>query len=279
MAVYAIGDVQGCFQALQQLLDTIAFHRDRDQLWFTGDLVNRGPQSLEVLRFVKDLGDRAVTVLGNHDLHLLAVAHGCGKPKAKDTLADVLAAPDRDALLTWLRHRPLLHYDEAYETLMVHAGLSPQWTLERAQGYAMAVEAALRDASYLTLLGHIENNAVGTWTATLGHWERLGYLINCFTNMRYCDVTGHLAFDEKGPPGTQTAPYLPWFMIPQRAHADLTIVFGHWSSLGYYAAPGIYALDSGCVWGQRLTALCLETKEQVSVSCSCGTGASGGAEK
>jgi bis(5'-nucleosyl)-tetraphosphatase (symmetrical) len=266
MAVYAIGDVQGCFRSLLTLLDAIAFDRNRDRLWFVGDLVNRGPQSLEVLRFVKDLGDRALTVLGNHDLHLLAVANGLTRLKAKDTFTDVLDAPDRDILLRWLRHRPLLHQDASLGMMIVHAGLPPQWTPTMAQACAAEVETVLRSPSYLTLLEHVSNNAYSSWSESLGHWERLGYIINCFTRLRYCDAEGRLALGEKGPPGSQPAPYLPWFTLPHRAYTGLDVVFGHWSTLGPCDTPGVYAIDTGCVWGGALTALCLQAKERMSVA-------------
>lgn len=267
MAVYAIGDVQGCFSTLLQLLDTVTFDRERDQLWFTGDLVNRGQQSLEVLRFVKDLGDHALTVLGNHDLHLLAVAQGQARLRPKDTFTDVLDAPDRHALLAWLRHRPLFHHDTSLGVILVHAGLPPQWTPAMARAYAAEVETMLYGPQYVEFLQHINGNTASRWSATLASWERLGYSVNCLTRLRYCDVEGKLALKEKGPPGTQHIPYLPWFAVPHRAHADHTVVFGHWSSLGFYTAPGVYALDSGCVWGGTLTALCLETRERISVAC------------
>jgi bis(5'-nucleosyl)-tetraphosphatase (symmetrical) len=267
MAVYAIGDVQGCFTALLALLDRLQFDSTRDQLWFAGDLVNRGPQSLEVLRFVKALGDSAVTVLGNHDLHLLTVAYGQRRLKPKDTFMDVLAAPDRNDLLTWLRHRPLLHHDATFGMTLIHAGLPPQWTLIMAQAYAAEVEAVLRGPDNLLGLKNLDGPAPDQGGAASGTWERLRYSTHCLTRLRFCDADGRLNDEATGPPGSQPPPYLPWFAFPQRASADLTIVFGHWSSLGLYQAPGVYALDTGCVWGGALTALCLETREIVSVQC------------
>jgi bis(5'-nucleosyl)-tetraphosphatase (symmetrical) len=267
MAVYALGDVQGCYTALRALLDRLQFDRTRDAPWFTGDLVNRGPQSLEVLRFVKALGDGAVTVLGNHDLPLLTVASGQGRSKPQDTLTDVLAAPDRDDLLAWLRHRPLLHHDPTCGMTLLYAGLPPQWTLAMAQGYAAEVEALLRGPDYPLLLTCLDGPAPDPESVTSGPWERLRYITHCLTRLRFCDAAGRLNAEATGPPGSQPPPYLPWFAIPQRASADLNIVFGHWSSLGLYHAPGVYALDTGCVWGGALTALCLETREIVSVQC------------
>lgn len=265
MATYAIGDVQGCFTTLMTLLEAVAFDRARDRLWFAGDLVNRGPQSLEVVRFVKRLGERAVTVLGNHELHLFAVAYSDRSIKSKDTITDILEAPDREALLTWLRQRPFLHYDAAFETVMVHAGLPPQWTLSTAQACAKEAASHLRGTSFTTFLQHIMGNNAATWPEAQDDPDRLPYITNCFTRMRFCDAQGRLDLASKGPPGTQPAPYLPWFHHVYRAHADITTVFGHWAALGAYTAPGVYALDTGCVWGQELTALCLETQVRTSV--------------
>ncbi len=266
MAIYAIGDVQGCFATLQTLLDAIAFDRTRDQLWFVGDLVNRGPRSLDVLRFVKALGDRAVTVLGNHDMHLLAVAYGRAGWKPTDTLDGVLVASDRDTLLTWLRHRPLLHHDVSLGAILVYAGLPPQWTPAMARTHAAEVEARLRGPSYLTALDHLVGAATADDSEAHERWPWLRYVTDCLTKLRYCDAEGRLALAYKGLPGTQPAPYLPWFLQPERASADQTIIFGHWSALGWYTAPGIYALDTGCAWGRTLTAMCMETQELTSVA-------------
>lgn len=266
MATYAIGDVQGCFETLCALLDTIAFDRTRDRLWFAGDLVNRGPRSLDVLQFVKELGECAITVLGNHDLKLLAVAHGLKQLNSQDTLTEILAAPDREALLTWLRHRPFFHFDPALGIAMVHAGLPPHWTLEMAQEHATALEAALQGPAYLHLLKQISGHAVSDWRQADDEWAQCAYRLNCFTHLRYCDAQGRLEFATKGPPGTQPEPYRPWFDVPGRRTADQTIVFGHWASLGPCTSPGVYALDTGCVWGGSLTALCLETRELFSVA-------------
>lgn len=267
MATYAIGDVQGCFGSLIALLKTLRFDPARDRLWFTGDLVNRGPRSLETLRFVRGLGDRAVTVLGNHDLHLLGVACGSRRLKAGDTITDVLAAQDRDDLVAWLRRRPLLHRDADRGITMVHAGLPPQWALGVAQACAMAVEAGLRGASGKALLRQMSGDRYDAWSASLPYADQLGYIVNCMTRLRYCDSAGRLELREKGSPGSQPAPYLPWFAVPGRLHASEEIVFGHWASLGAFNEPGIHALDTGCVWGGALTALCLETWERTSVPC------------
>lgn len=270
MAVYAIGDIQGCFDELEKLLAAIAFDRDRDTLWFTGDLVNRGPDSLKVLRFVWDLGARAVTVLGNHDLHLLAVTQGHEQYHRKDTFDDVLAAPDRAGLVEWLRWRPLLHHDAALGLTLVHAGLPPQWNLALALACAGEVEAALRGADYSAYLEHMYGNEPECWSENLTGQDRLRFITNCFTRLRFCDAQGNLALEEKGPPGSAPAPYLPWFAVPGRRNADLNIVFGHWSTLGPRHDTGIFPLDTGCLWGGSLTALRLdsEPKQRFSLSCA-----------
>lgn len=258
MAIYAIGDVQGCFDELQALLKQIDFHPGRDHLWFTGDLVNRGPKSLQVLRFVKGLASDAVTVLGNHDLHLLAVAEGRERYRYNDTFDDVLNAPDSDELLDWLRHRPLLHHDPRLGYTLVHAGLPPQWDLAQAEACAAEVEVVLRGQRYGEYFEHMYGNQPELWSDDLTGWERLRFITNYFTRLRYCDKDGRLALEEKGAPGSQTDGYLPWFAAPGRRSAGLKIIFGHWSTLGEHTDPGIYPLDTGCVWGGSLTALRLD---------------------
>ncbi|MEO5703191.1 MAG: symmetrical bis(5'-nucleosyl)-tetraphosphatase [Gammaproteobacteria bacterium] len=270
MAVYAIGDIQGCFDELEELLDVISFDAGRDTLWFTGDLVNRGPKSLKVVRFVKHLGQHAVTVLGNHDLHLLAVTQGHKQYHRKDTFDDVLAAPDRAELVDWLRQRPLLHHDAALGITLIHAGLPPQWDLELAMACAGEVEAALRGADYSAYLEHMYGNEPECWSENLTGQDRLRFITNCFTRLRFCDVQGNLALEEKGPPDNAPTDYYPWFAVPGRRSADLNIAFGHWSTLGPRNDKGIYPLDTGCLWGGSLTALQLdcEPKKWFSVSCS-----------
>ena len=258
MAIYAIGDVQGCFDELQTLLKQIDFYPGRDHLWFTGDLVNRGPKSLPVLRFVKSLAGGAVTVLGNHDLHLLAVAEGSDRYRYNDTFDDVLNAPDSDELLDWLRRRPLLHHDAKLGYTLIHAGLPPQWDLTQAEACAAELETVLRGPRYGEYFGHMYGDRPDLWSDDLTGWERLRFITNCFARMRYCDNAGRLALDEKGAPGTQSAGYLPWFATEGRRSAELKIIFGHWSTLGGRTDPGIYPLDTGCVWGGSLTALRLD---------------------
>lgn len=256
MAIYAIGDVQGCFAELQSLLQQIGFDPAADQLWFTGDLVNRGPDSLTTLRFIKSLGPAAVAVLGNHDLHLLAVAYGVSRTKHKDTFHDVLAASDRDELLDWLRRLPLCYHEDRFT--MIHAGLPPQWTVEEALQYAAEVHAVLVSDRCSEFFRRMYGDQPERWSDKLTGWDRLRFTVNCLTRMRYCDRRGTLNFKEKGPPGSQPKDLLPWFDVPGRRSQDSEIIFGHWSTLGFRITQGCYALDTGCLWGGELTALRLD---------------------
>jgi len=271
MATYAIGDVQGCHRELLALLDLVNFDPRRDRLWFVGDLVNRGPDSLSTLRWVRSLGDGATTVLGNHDLHLLACAAGVRQSRAPgdDTLAPVLAAPDRDRLLDWLAQRPLLHHDAEAGYTLLHAGLPPQWDLELARECAAEAEGLLRGPERASLLRHMQGDRPRRWTPRLAGWERARFILNCLTRMRYCDADGRLALNETGTPGAQPPALLPWFQAPQRRSRGLRIVFGHWSTLGLngrdYREWGVYPLDDGCVWGGSLTALRLEDRRRFRV--------------
>jgi bis(5'-nucleosyl)-tetraphosphatase (symmetrical) len=269
MAVYAIGDVQGCYAELQALLGKIGFDAAHDHLWFTGDLVNRGPESLETLRFVRGLGEAAVTVLGNHDLHLLAAA--CGFPLSHDdhTLDAVLGAPDRGSLIDWLRRQPLLHHDSALGFTMIHAGLPPQWDLPLAQRCAAEVQAALRGEGFAELIEHMRGNKPRVWGEDLEDYDRLRFSINCFTRLRFCDAGGRLDFRSKGPPGTQPEGLYPWYAIPGRASEGLNIIFGHWSTLRDYGYPGIHPVDSACLWGGALTALRIDTPEPRRIDLPC----------
>lgn len=274
MAVYAIGDVQGCYEPLQRLLERIAFDPARDSLWFAGDLINRGPQSLAVLRLVRSLGRRAVAVLGNHDLTLLAAAEGFVKPRRKDTFHTILEAPDRADLLDWLRHCPVLHYDAALGYLLVHAGLPPQWDLHRSLACAQELEATLRGPGYREFLARMFGSEPRLWRDDLSGVDRLRFIVNACTRLRFCHDDGSLNFDQKGPPGSQPPGLRPWFTVPGRRSADLKVVFGHWAALGYYRDKGVYALDSGCVWGGRLTALRLDGEEEA-YCVECGRGGGG----
>ncbi|MBK1701718.1 symmetrical bis(5'-nucleosyl)-tetraphosphatase [Thiococcus pfennigii] len=270
MATYAFGDIQGCYDELRRLLERLDFDPWHDKLWFAGDLVNRGPESLKVLRFVKSLGARAVTVLGNHDLHLLALATGRGGQRDKGHLAEVLAAPDRDELLDWLRRRPLLHHDARKGFSLIHAGLPPQWDLATALACAGEVEAVLRGPDYAELLVAMYGDTPRLWSPGLRGIERLRFIVNCFTRLRYCDRDGGLMLGEKAPLGRQSPLALPWFQVPGRATRAERILFGHWSTLGYRASDNVWALDSGCLWGGRLTAIRVRRKKpMVPVQLDC----------
>ncbi|MCK9283058.1 MAG: symmetrical bis(5'-nucleosyl)-tetraphosphatase [Rhodocyclaceae bacterium] len=265
MATYAIGDIQGCYQALVQLLQRIDFDAVRDRLWLVGDLVNRGPQSLEVLRFVMGLGERAVVVLGNHDLHLVMQAEGHGRASTEDTLASVLAAPDRAELLAWLRSRPLFHAEG--EHAMVHAGLLPSWSIAQAAALSDEVRAALTGANYRDFLAHMWGSQPMQWDDALYGWDRLRVVVNAMTRMRFCTAQGVMDFRSKGPPEHAAPDVLPWFRVPGRASAGHTIVCGHWSALGLRLETNLMALDSGCLWGGALTAVRLEDREVFQLPC------------
>ena len=268
MAVYAIGDVQGCFDALRALLDKLRYDPDQDTLWFTGDLVNRGPQSLEVLRLLTSL-PKLHTVLGNHDLHLLAVASGLPARK-NDTFDDVLNAHDRDALLDWLRSRPLLHHDEQLGYTLVHAGLLPQWDLATARRLTAEAELAISASAHNALFTHMYGDTPDHWHDDLDSWPRLRVIINACTRLRYCDAQGRMDLHAKGRPGTQPPHLRPWFEVPERKTRGARLVFGHWSTLGVCARDGVIALDSGCLWGGSLTAVRLDADfpEFTSVPCA-----------
>ena len=255
MATYAVGDVQGCFDELRALLERIRFDATADRLWFVGDLINRGPKSLDVLRFVRALGDRAVCVLGNHDLHLLAVSEGNHKHFRHDTIAEILDAPDRDELLEWLRHRPLMHRDRDLGFSLLHAGLPPHWTVDQALARAREVEKTLQGPGFHAFCRDMYGNKPKRWHESLEGMDRLRFITNCFTRLRYCTPDGKLDLKDKGPPGSQKEGYQPWFAIPDRASAGEPILFGHWSTLGYLHSDNVWALDTGCLWGGRLTAL------------------------
>lgn len=260
MSVFAIGDVQGCFDALQALLDKVRFDPARDKLWFTGDLVNRGPRSADVVRFVMGLADNAVSVLGNHDLHLLAVATGKAQREQHDTFSDLLQAEDCQRLLNWLRCRPLLHHDATLGFTLIHAGLLPQWDLAKAMALAREVEAVLRGPDYRKLLDHMYGDWPDTWDETVWGWDRLRLIVNAFTRLRYCDHHGRMDLAPVGAPGSQPAHLVPWFQAPARRSRDLNIIFGHWSTLGVWQGDGVIGLDTGCLWGGSLSAIRLEDR-------------------
>jgi bis(5'-nucleosyl)-tetraphosphatase (symmetrical) len=268
MSRYAIGDVQGCYDELRALIERIGFSADRDQLWLVGDLVNRGLKSLEVLRFVKSLGDNAVVVLGNHDLHLLALAYGTHrKRKSGDTLDAVLEAKDREALLEWLISRPLAHFDSEQGDLMVHAGVIPQWTVNDALAVSHAVQAAIQ-ADARKLFDEMYGNKPECWSETLYGADRLRLGINVLTRMRICTADGCVDMEMKGKPEDAKAPFRAWFEHEERRSKDTRVVFGHWSAAGYINKRNVVGLDTGCVWGAALTAFNLDANEApVSVAC------------
>ena len=261
MARYAIGDIQGCCDELKALLARLNYSADRDQLWFVGDLVNRGPKSLEALRFVRSLGENATVVLGNHDLHLLALAYGSKrKPKDGDTLDAILDAPDRDQLLEWLSRRPLAVFDEPRGDLLVHAGLAPEWSPRDAAKYAREVEAVLRDDAR-SLFDAMYGNKPDKWDTALRGMDRLRFVINVFTRMRFCTRDGRVDLKAKQAPGEQPEDLVPWFDVPGRASRDVRVVCGHWSTLGLKRRKDLLALDTGCIWGGSLTAVNLDAED------------------
>lgn len=263
MAVYAIGDVQGCYDQLRQLLDLIRFNPKKDRLWFAGDLVNRGPDSLKVLRFVKGLGASAITVLGNHDLHLLALSENVDKHKdPKHTLDQILNAPDREELLHWLRHRPLIHHSKKRNFSLIHAGLPPQWDIPTALECAAELESVLRGDGFHHYCQQMYGDLPDRWDPNLEGMERMRFITNSFTRLRYCTADGSLSLKESGAPGGQDPSLTPWYDMPLRANGNSRILFGHWSTLGYGRHNNSWSLDSGCLWGGSLTALRIRKKRE-----------------
>jgi bis(5'-nucleosyl)-tetraphosphatase (symmetrical) len=254
MAIYAIGDVQGCYAELCKVLERLALKRGKDEIWFVGDLVNRGPQSLETLRLIRDLGDMAVVTLGNHDLHLLALALAGDVPVSSGDLDAILEAPDCDELIDWLRHRPLAHYRPDLNTLMVHAGVAPQWDPLQTVRCAREVEQVLRGDGAAKFLAAMYGSRPNLWDPGLRGLERLRFITNCLTRIRYVRADGRLDFKQKGKPDDAPADLMPWFEAPERATSAVRMVFGHWSTLGLLQRPGLLGLDTGCVWGGTLTA-------------------------
>lgn len=268
MPTYVIGDVQGCFVELQALLNKIEFNENKDTLWFAGDLVNRGPQSLEVLRFVKGLGDKQVSVLGNHDLTLLAIAYGARETHAGNTLDDVLSAPDRDELIDWLRHLPLIHHDSSLNYTMSHAGIAPAWTLEQALSLSKEVELALQHSDPYLFLSRMYGNEPEQWEESLLGMPRLRCIVNYFTRMRFCYADGRLDLNYKGQIEGKPAELVPWFDVADRKNKDLKIIFGHWAALnGQADVPNVFPMDTGCIWGNCLTAMRLEDGLRFAVKC------------
>ena len=265
MRTLVVGDLQGCYDPFRRLLDKARFDPSQHRLWLVGDLVNRGPQNLEVLRFVKALGEAATLVLGNHDLSMLMLAEGFGKRGKGDTIQDVLEAPDCRELLDWLRRQPLMHLDG--DVAMVHAGLLPAWSVVQARALAGEVERQLAGPNYREFLSHLWGSEPACWSDDLTGWSRLRVVVNAMTRLRFCTVDGVMDFKAKGevknaPPGC-----MPWFAVPGRKSAGSTVACGHWSALGLRVEPNFIALDSGCLWGRELSGVWLPDREVVQVPC------------
>ena len=266
MSTYAIGDLQGCFASLQALLSKIGFEESRDRLWLVGDLVNRGPGSLECLRFVRGLGNRATVVLGNHDLHLLAVAEGVSKVGKRDTIQPILDAPDREDLFAWLRRQKLLHTEGSY--VMVHAGLLPQWSLAEALKLAGEIESSIRAPDRRAFFKSMYGNEPNRWTSALSNDARRRLVTNVMTRMRVLGEHDELDLEFKGELQAIPSNLVPWFSRRHPAYADKTVIAGHWSALGLHVTPYFIGLDSGCAWGRQLTALRLEDREIFQIECA-----------
>ncbi|MEA3274895.1 MAG: symmetrical bis(5'-nucleosyl)-tetraphosphatase [Pseudomonadota bacterium] len=266
---YAIGDVQGCFDDLLRLLDKIDFDPEVDRLWFTGDLVNRGPNSLALLRFVRGLGAAAISVLGNHDLYLLSVAAGSVDIGKKDTIAEILDAPDCEELLFWLRHQPFLHHDEKLGFTMVHAGLPPQWDLDTAKTCAAELERVLQNYDYEDFFKHMSADKPLQWKDDLDGWGRLRFLANCFTQLKYCDRNGRLDLTGERRKASGKQRSMPWFVVPTRASRNLSILFGHWAALDRKGLEKqrVHPLDTGCANGGRFTAFRLQDSRYFRIRC------------
>jgi len=270
MSTYAIGDVQGCYSELQNLLNEINFDERRDELWFAGDLVNKGPKSLQTLRFIKALGVNAKITLGNHDLHLLAVAKNIQPLLKKDTIQEILAADDVEELIDWLKSRPLLITDDNLNFTMVHAGLPPQWSLENAKEFAKECELILQSEKINKLLAEMYGDTPNIWVNSLQDYAKQRFIINCFTRIRFCNSDGMLDFDAKVAPGKQNTSLIPWYSLPNRKTKDNKIIFGHWSTVHIgneknFKQYNVYPIDTGCLWGGRLTAMRLEDEKVFSV--------------
>ncbi len=269
MATYAVGDIQGCYDSLVCLLEQIDFDPKADTLWVAGDLINRGPKSLETLRFIRSLGDSTIVVLGNHDLSFLAVAEGFQAIRSGDTLEEILRADDCDELCHWLRQQKLVHHDHALGYTMVHAGIPPQWSIKKALRRSEEVEEVLQNPDhYQDFLLHMFGSEPKIWSKELRGHDRLRVITNYFTRKRFCDNDGQLEFQGKSGPNSAPNGFHPWYQIKQRKAKKDKIVFGHWAALqGHADADNVFALDTGCVWGGQLTVMCLE--DQTFYSCDC----------
>lgn len=273
MAIYAIGDIQGCYDPLMRLLEKLRFDQSRDTLWFAGDLVNRGRQSLETLRFARSLGNSAITVLGNHDISLISAFYGVRK--AHKSLKALTKAPDYADLVEWLKNQPLLHIDEQLGYALCHAGIHPQWNLATAQACAREVEKEFRKPDISNWLGQVYGDQPDQWSDQLSGCDRHRFILNAFTRMRYCRADGSLEFEEKGSPENNlnisnlSTELIPWFKYPTRQPIPQTILFGHWSTLGYYQGNQVIALDTGCIWGGQLSAFRIDSKNQKLIFIQC----------
>ncbi len=270
MATYIIGDLQGCYDELLKLLDHIHYNQKKDELWFVGDIVNRGPKSLECLRFVKNLGKKGKMVLGNHDIHLLAAYTGIKRYQSKkDTLQPILEAKDKDELINWLRCQPLLISHNHLPVVMVHAGIPPQWSIDKAKKHAKEVEIILQADNWQTAIrDHLFGNDPKEWQDSLESWDKLRYIVNAFTRMRLCNKKGTLEFNHKSSVKNLNTEYQPWFNFPQRKNKNHEIFFGHWSTLGEIDNYNVHSTDTGCLWGGHLTAYCLETQQRHFIDCN-----------
>ena len=269
MAIYVIGDIQGCYKSLKKLIKGIRFNAGRDQLWFCGDLVNRGPQSADVLRYIMDLGDSAKCVLGNHDLNLLAVAYGSRVNKISDTLDNILDARDSSEMLDWLRHRPLFYRSKEYQACIVHAGIYPAWSIDKTKKLAEEVQSVLRKGDYKKFLVKMYGSYPVYWDKSLQGWDRLRFITNVLTRMRYLDSSGALDLDIKCTPGKQPSGFQPWYSVKSKRKAPWRVFYGHWSTLGLHWQNNAICLDSGCLWGGKLTAVRIDTPKLQFISHSC----------
>lgn len=271
MSTYAIGDVQGCYQALVRLLDRINFDQGNDRLYFAGDVVNRGTDSLKVLQLLMELGESAVTVLGNHDLHLIATAAGIMAPRASDTFGAILESPEKEDMITWIRQRPLLHHDKDLDFFIMHAGLPPEWEARQAAELATEVAQMLTGTDHVSFLKVMYGNEPNFWQADIKGADRLRFIINCLTRMRYVNSKHELDFSEKGPPGSQQSNLFPWFSIAERKSKKDKVIFGHWSNVRRgnitdFTSYNVYPIDTGYLWGGQLTAMRLEDQRLFSIS-------------
>lgn len=268
MTTYAIGDIQGCYDPFQRLLDKLNFDPAEDKLWLAGDLINRGPKSLETLRFIISLGDSAQSILGNHECHFLAIAKGHKAPHRIDTFSNLLAADDSEQLIDWVQSQPFFYHDDELGYSMLHAGVPPQWSLSDTKKYALELESVFQSPAIDSFLAAMYGNSPNRWDENLTGHDRLRFIINCFTRLRYCDKDGQLNFKEKGALGTQPSNLVPWFNAPNRQTINDKLLFGHWSTLGLHQSNKATCLDSGCLWGDSLSAIALDGSEQItSVDC------------